>query len=325
MSAASTPGFGLWYSFAMARAKLGLALGAGAARGWAHIGVVERLAELGLEPDVVAGCSSGAFVGAFVAAGEVARLRELALDMSWLKSLRMLDWQPRHGGLIQGQQVGDVLHRVLGDIAIADLPKPFGASATELATGRERWLMAGRLAPAVRASMAVPGFMAPQLVDGRRLMDGALTNPVPVSVAKALGADVVIAVALGGELSLNLAAETDEEPADGEVAADKVAAGKVAAGKVAVDHLVQAMGLHGTFPENAEDGDPNVFEVVSRAMIIMQNFVTRIRLASEPADLLLIPRVAGVGLHEFHRAREAIAVGREAVDHAVDELGRLMG
>ncbi len=288
--------------------KLGLALGAGAARGWAHIGVVERLAELGLEADVVAGCSSGAFVGAFVAADDVARVRDIALDMSWLRTLRMLDWQPAHGGLIQGAQVGDVLRDALGDVAIADLAKPFGVSTTELATGRERWIMAGPLAPAVRASMAVPGFMAPQRVEGRRLMDGALTNPVPVSVAKALGADVVIAVALGGELSLNLAPE-ENAPVESRVAAE---------------HLAQAMGLHGTFPDDAEDADPNFFEVVSRAMIIVQNFVTRIRLAAEPADLLLIPDVSGVGLHEFHRAEEAMRAGRDAVDEAARELQRLV-
>jgi NTE family protein len=132
---------------------------------------------------------------------------------------------------------------------------------------------------------------------------------VPVSVAKALGADVVIAVALGGELSLNLAPAADEP----------------AATRLAVDHLAQAMGLHGTFPEDAADSEPSFFEVVSRAMIIVQNFVTRIRLASEPADLLLIPDVSGVGLHEFHRADEAIRAGRDAVDEAVAELDRLMG
>jgi NTE family protein len=291
------------------RGKLGLALGAGAARGWAHVGVVQRLEELGLTPDVVAGCSSGAFVGAFVAAGRLARVREIAVEMSWLKTLRMLDLQPAHGGLIQGEQVGTALNDALGDIAIGDLAKPFGVSTTELATGRERWLTEGPLAPAVRASMAVPGFMAPQLVDGRRLMDGALTNPVPVSVAKALGADVVIAVALGGELSLNLAPAT-EEPAKARVAAD---------------HLVQAMGLHGTFPADGEAEDPGVFDVISAAMIIVQNFVTRIRLAAEPADLLLIPDVGGVGLHEFHRADEAIQAGRDAVDEAVAELRRLTG
>ena len=291
------------------RPKLGLALGAGAARGWAHIGVVERLAELGLAADVVAGCSSGAFVGAFVAADALDDVRAVAGEMSWVKTLRMLDWQPRHGGLIQGEQVGSVLHDALGDVAIGDLAKPFGVSTTELATGRERWLTAGPLALAVRASMAVPGFMAPQVVDGRRLMDGALTNPVPVSVAKALGADVVIAVALGGELSLNLAPAGETPPQ----------------GLVAADHLVQAMGLHGTFPEAGAEPDPNVFEVVSRAMIIVQNFVTRIRLASEPADLLLIPDVSAVGLHEFHRADEAIAAGREAVDEAAAELARLLG
>lgn len=293
----------------MAHVKLGLALGAGAARGWAHIGVVERLAELGIVPDVVAGCSSGAFVGAFVAAGRVAHVRALAVDMSWLKTLRMLDWQPAHGGLIQGEQVGELLHDAFGDIAIADLAKPFGVSTTDLANGRERWLTAGALAPAVRASMAVPGVIAPQVINGRRLMDGALTNPVPVSVAKALGADVVIAVALGGELSLNLA-PSSAEPAESRVAAD---------------HLVQAMGLHGRFPEHGEEAEPSLFDVVSRAMIIVQNFVTRIRLASEPADLLLIPDVSGVGLHEFHRAEEAMKAGRDAVDEAVAELDRLLG
>jgi NTE family protein len=291
------------------RAKLGLALGAGAARGWAHVGVVERLMEVGITPDVVAGCSSGAFIGAYVAADRLDAVARIGRDMSWLKTLRMLDWQPMHGGLIQGGQVGDVLANSLGDVAIEDLAKPFGVSTTELATGRERWLMRGPLAPAVRASMAVPGFMAPQRVDGRRLMDGALTNPVPVSVAKALGAEVVIAVALGGELSLNLAPDTEAPPR----------------GRVAAEHLAQAMGLHGTFPEDAEDNDPSVFAVVSRAMIIVQNFVTRIRLASEPADLLLIPDVRAVGLHEFHRADEAIRAGRDAVDEAASELERLMG
>ncbi len=290
------------------RLKLGLALGAGAARGWAHIGVIDRLHELGVEPDVVAGCSSGAFVGAFLAAERMDDVRALACDMSWMRSLRMLDWRPGHGGLIQGQQVGDVLHQRLGDVAIEDLAKPFGVSTTELATGRERWVMAGSLAPAVRASMAVPGFMAPQLVDGRRLMDGALTNPVPVSVAKALGADVVVAVALGGELSLNVAKD-EATPAEQRVAAD---------------HLTQALGLRGLMPDAYAERDPNVFEVVSRAMIIVQNFVTRIRLASEPADLLLIPDVSRVGLHEFHRAEEAIAAGRDTVDEAAAELQRLV-
>jgi NTE family protein len=292
----------------MAKAKLGLALGAGAARGWAHIGVIDRLAELGLEPDVVAGCSSGAFVGAFAAAERMDRLHEIAREMSWFRTFRMLDWQWAHGGLIQGHQVGEVLAGALGEIAIEDLAKPFGVSATELATGRERWIMHGPLAPAVRASMAVPGFMAPQVVGGRRLMDGALTNPVPVSVAKALGADVVIAVALGGELSLNLAPDQGEPE-----------------GRVAADHLAQAMGLHGTFPEDADAEDPHLFDVLSRAMIIVQNFVTRIRLASEPADLLLIPDVRGVGLHEFHRADDAVQAGRDAVDDAVAEVSRLLG
>jgi len=289
-----------------ARPRLGLALGAGAARGWAHLGVAERLAELGLEVDVVAGCSSGAFVGAFVAAGRTSRLCEIASDMSWLRSLRMLDWHPGRGGIIQGRQLTDVLSVELGDIAIENLAKPFGLVATELATGRERWLMRGPLRSAVLASMAVPGFMAPPAVDGRHYVDGALTNPVPVAVAKALGADVVIGVALGGELGLSLLPDEDRS------------VGR----RAALDQLSQATGMLGTARQ--PEAEPTYLEVVSRAMIIVQNFVTRIRLAAEPADLLLIPEVGEVGLHEFHRADDAMAAGRAAVDEAVTEIARLM-
>lgn len=287
------------------RRRLGLALGAGAARGWAHLGVVQALAERDIEPDVVAGCSSGAFIGAFVAARRLDRLEAIAGDMSWLQTFRMLDWRIVDGGLIKGGPVVDLVERELGRKAIAELARPFACTATELPTGRERWLMEGDLGPSILASMAVPGIVAPQRLGGRELVDGALINPVPVSLAKALGADVVIAVALGGELSLNLA------PEDGASTGPDVVA----------DHLVQALGIQ---PRTSEGGHSlGYFEVVSQAMIVMQNFVTRIRLASEPADLLLIPDVAAVGLHEFHRADDAVAAGRRAVEAAAEAIDRL--
>ncbi|MFW5679867.1 MAG: patatin-like phospholipase family protein [Pseudomonadota bacterium] len=290
----------------MVQRRLGVALGAGAARGWAHIGVLQALAERGIVPDVVAGCSSGAFVGAFAAARRLDDLARIALDMSWLETLRMLDWRPLQAGLIQGGQVGELLCRHLGEVAIEDLPLPFGATTTELATGRERWLMSGPLDAAVRASMAVPGFMAPQHLDGRLLVDGALINPVPISLAKALGADVIIAVALGGELSLDLALEGRRSEPD----------------KVAVDHLVQALGVRSV--DRSDDREPGFFEVVGQAMVAVQNFVTRVRLASEPADLLLIPDMTGIGLFDFHHAEAAIAAGRAAVDAAAEHIDRLI-
>jgi NTE family protein len=175
---------------------IGLALGSGAARGWAHIGVIAALEQEGIRPDVVCGCSIGALVGAAYVSGKVGQLGEWVSALDWHDVVGMLDLSFR-GGLIRGEKVlaHCAQHFFVEDFAEAD--RPFACVATELASGREVWLRDGRLADAVRASIALPGLFSPVERNRRVLVDGGLVNPVPVSLCRALGADIVIAVELG--------------------------------------------------------------------------------------------------------------------------------
>ena len=175
---------------------IGLALGAGGARGWSHIGVINALAEAGIRPDIVCGTSMGALVGAAYAAGEIDRLEEWALSLGWREVFGLMDFTWR-GGLIRGKKLFEFMRSRYGLRDIAELPMPYGAVATELDSGREVWLREGHVLDAVRASIAIPGVFAPVLRDGELLVDGGLVNPVPVSLCRALGADIVIAVDLG--------------------------------------------------------------------------------------------------------------------------------
>src|SRR3970040_2126715 len=179
----------------MSRPKFGIALGGGAARGWAHIGVLRALAKQGLRPDCIAGVSIGALVGAASATDQLDKLEAWVRALSRLDVLKLLDARFR-GGVIQGDRVMSAIKNVLSDHAIEDLPVPYGAVATDIESGREIWLRKGSLMAAVRASCALPGLFAPSLLDDRWLIDGGLVNPVPVSLCYAMGADLVFAVNL---------------------------------------------------------------------------------------------------------------------------------
>src|SRR5687768_16442488 len=175
--------------------RLGLALGAGSARGWAHIGVIRALEERGVKPEIVCGTSIGALVGAAYAAGELDRLEKWVTGLAWTTVLKLMDITWR-GGLIRGNRLFTLFHTIFEDRDISDLPLPFGAIATELHSGRELWLRSGKVLEAVRASCAMPGLFTPVVREGVILVDGGLVNPVPVSMCRALGADLVIAVDL---------------------------------------------------------------------------------------------------------------------------------
>ena len=184
----------------MTRPRIGLALGSGSARGWAHIGVIDLLIEAGIEPDVVCGTSIGALVGAAYIAGQLGPLRKWAETATWRKILRLTDVRLSGGGLINGRQVVSYLQQIGIDQPIESYARKYAAVATDLATGREIWLQSGPIHEAVRASIALPGILSPARIDGRWLVDGGLSNPIPVSVCRALGADVIIAVNLNGDL-----------------------------------------------------------------------------------------------------------------------------
>src|SRR4029078_5570278 len=184
----------------MARPKIGIALGGGAARGWAHIGVLKTLLEAGIEPDIVAGTSMGAVAGACYVTGKLGELEDFALGLTRRRIFGFLDFNFGGSGLITGQRLGNRLEGHLREFAIEKLDRRFVAVATELGSGHEVWLNKGSLVNALKASFALPGIFRPVQINGRWLIDGALVNPVPVSVCRALGARIVIAVNLSNDI-----------------------------------------------------------------------------------------------------------------------------
>lgn len=296
---------------ASSRPRIGLALGSGSARGWAHIGVIRALADAGIEPDLVCGTSIGALVGAAYVAGELDRLE------AWVRSLRLqtvvgfLDVS-LNGGLIKGEKLITFFREHFVDRDMQELGRPFGAVATDLAHGREVWLREGGVSDAVRASIALPGLFTPARRDGVWLVDGGLVNPVPVSLARAMGADVVIAVDLNSDL---LGRHLKPKPA---------ARTKKGGHASAVDNVLariqsgmSQLGLNGSDPA---DEPPAMLDVVASSLNIMQVFITRSRLAGEPADVLVTPRLAAFGLMEFHRAASAIDAGQRAAEAVLADV-----
>lgn len=310
--------------------KVGVALGAGSARGIAHIGVLQALRDMGVEPSVICGCSMGALVGASYATGHLDDLAEWASALTTRSILHYISFRLlAQGGVAEGSALIDYLSTTFGDPPIETLDKSFVAVATDLYRGREIWLQEGSVWDAVRASIAIPGMLTPVLWRDRWLTDGALVNPVPVSVCHALGADVVIAVNPSGFMvrrgppPQDLADESEAE------ALDLVAPGTRGGVLGRIGDLWQgARQLVGGKGESkaatskvlAKITAPGALEVLQGAIVVMQDRITRSRLAGEPPDVMLLPRVNHIGLLEYHRAADAIAAGRECVERAQEAI-----
>lgn len=298
-----------------ASVRIGLALGGGAARGWAHIGVLKALERHGIRPDVIAGTSIGAVVGGCHAAGHLTNLERWARELTPKRIFGYLDFNFAGTGLISGQRLCDRLEQHLGDRNIEDLPTRFTAVATEIGTGHEHWLSRGRLVEAVRASYALPGVFKPVKVNGRWLFDGALVNPIPVSVCRALGARYVIAVNLNfdilGRGSVISAPEALLSEAEEQL---QIATETEREGKRGVRALLQRQIL------GKGDGAPGISTVMVDALNIVQDRIARSRLAGDPPDAMISPRLQDVGLFDFHRAEEAIERGVQAVERQLDDI-----
>jgi NTE family protein len=306
----------------MSQPRLGFALGAGSARGWAHIGILQALAERGFVPDVVTGASVGALVGAVSAAGRLADLEQWVCTLTQRDVWRLVDMTFRGGGVMTGNRLMEAIARHVGDTPIESLPIPFGAVAADLYTGEEIWLRDGPFMAAVRASSGVPGLFAPTWHAGRWLVDGGVVNPVPVSMCRALGADVVIGVDLSRSVT-NVAKRASDQPeksmqaesTDPQVTEPAASAEGMAILKRwsgLVDGLVESFRSRHT--------EPGLLEVMSGSVNIMQDRITRSRLAIDPADLVLRPDLADFQMMDFHRAREAIEIGRRHVAAMADQL-----
>jgi len=323
-----------------------LVLGSGGARGYAHIGAIEELVAQGYDIRSVAGSSMGALVGGVYAAGKLDAYRDWVKPLQRFDVLRLLDWTFSGGGLIKGDRIIDKLHDLIGDMCIEDLPITYTAVAVDLLAQREVWFSRGSLFDAIRASIAIPTVLRPHHYQGRTLVDGGLLNPVPITPTLRDLTDCTIAV------DINAPAETpeggiaatgvvDTAPASGDVTfgsvADALAGGVPAATAPAESERPLAAGVETASapgvrariaefiaglvdkrerkPEAAPE--PGLLELFARSLDVVQETVTRFKLAAQPPDLIIrIPRNVGA-FYEFHRATEIIEIGRERTREAL--------
>ena len=298
----------------MSQPRIGLALGGGGARGWAHIGVLKALTRAGIVPDVISGTSVGALVGGLHLAGRLDVLEGWSRGLTKFKIASYLDFRVG-GGMIGGHRLSAVLREHLGKVTIEALPKPFTCVATDLLTGPEVWLRKGDLVEMLRASFSLPGLFSPVEVDGRWLVDGALVNPLPVSVCRAMGAHVVIAVNLNADPIGRVRMPGQRIPR--------------AAGFDVLQALPQSKAnvgvgswLRSVF--GREPDAPSLFGTMVQSLNILLDRVTRSRLAGEPPDVSISPRLGHIGLLEFDRAAEVIAEGEAATERTLAELGEVI-
>jgi NTE family protein len=283
------------------QAHLGIALGSGSARGWAHIGILRALEAEGIVPAIVCGTSIGALVGAAYAGNQLDALEEWVLAMNWWEILRLMD--PGLTALVEGERLMKTFAERVADVPIESLPKAFGAVATDLLSGREVWFQQGSLMAAVRASIAMPGLFKPVFQDGRWLVDGGLVDPVPVSLCRAMGAERVIAVNLNGDIVGRQLRRRDWR--------DRASDLLGPLGSRLQKALVN--GLLGSRQRKTSEEVPGLFDVIAGSMYIMQDRITRSRLAGEPPDVVLAPRLAHLALMDFDKGKEAIAAGMDCV------------
>jgi len=302
------------------RPVIGLALGGGAARGFAHIGIMRTLIAHGIVPNVVVGTSIGAVVGGAYAAGHLDTLEEWARSLQPRNILGYLDIRLNGSGLIGGDKLAAQLESAIGQTLIEELPLKFATVATEVRTGHEIWLTHGRVVDAMRASYALPGIFSPVLVGDRWLVDGALVNPVPVSAARALGAEIVIAANLSSDIfthstTIYAHGPSTQESEDGAPeAAVEPAPPKRGFGKLFSLERSMKREFFGS------GGRPGISTVMVDAFNIMQDRITRARLAGDPPDMLISPRVGQIGWFDFHRAGDLIAYGARAAERAIDSI-----
>lgn len=299
----------------MTNPVIGLALGSGAARGWSQIGILDVLEAEGITADIVAGTSIGSFVGAAYAAGRLDALQEWVKTLRWRDVASMFDISLSGGGLIEGNEILDKMQQLGVSGPIEALPKRFAAVATDYQSGREVWLEKGEIGDAVRASIALPGILSPKAIDGKWYVDGGLVNPVPVSTCRAMGANYIIAVNLNGDLV-------------GRRGMPKAAR---KAGKTLPDMVERSMqALPAAWRADTAKSlsefltpkpqKPSYFDILANSINIMQDRITRSRLAGEPPQILLNPRLGDMGIFDFDDAEQAIEEGRRCARHALPDI-----
>jgi NTE family protein len=319
--------------------RVALALGSGGARGYAHIGVIEALRARGYEVVGVAGSSMGAMVGGLHAAGRLDEFADWAKSLTQRTILRLLDPSISAAGVLRAGKILDAVRDILGPVSIEELAIPYTAVATDLLAGKSVWFQRGPLDEAIRASIAIPGVIAPHAFDGRLLADGGILDPLPMAPIAAVNADLTIAVSLSGSEAGGIEDDRDAEPGAtvewlSRMVRSTSALLDTAAARSLLDRPTAraVLGRFGSDDADAEEVGPDdvaelpvvpklgSFEVMNRTIDIAQSALARHTLAAYPPDLLIeVPRSTCRGL-EFHRAVEVIAAGRALADEALDGL-----
>jgi NTE family protein len=296
---------------------IGLALGSGSARGWSHIGVISALSDQGIVPDIVCGTSVGSLVGASYVSDTLEKLEGWVCSLTKFETARFFEITPSLNGFVNTERLRHFLNEYVArdDALIDDLAKRYAAVATELETGREVWLTKGPVLEAVWSSISLPGLFPAIKNNNKWLVDGGLVNPVPVSVCRALGADMVIAVNLNGDI---VGKHFQKPKIAGTKEKNQGVVGKISG-------LVAEYTASIFATAKVEDQPPNLFEAIAGSVNITQDRITRSRMAGDPPDILLSPRVSHIGLLEFYRANEAIHEGRECVRRMMPVIQHAMG
>ncbi len=286
--------------------------------------MLRELADAGIRPDLVVGTSIGALVGAALATERLDDLEDWIRSLTQVEMVKLLDAGLSDGGFIGGTKLMRAFGKRVGDLDIEDCTIPFAAVATDVGNGREVWLQEGPIVDAVRASIAIPGLLSPVRHRDRWLVDGGLVNPVPVSVARALGADIVIAVNLNGDLvRSNGRSEGDAAPDEDATTHSHTWARRV--GDWLKDRLPARFNAKRLFAREHGAEPPGMLAVIADSIDIMQDRITRARLAGEPPDALVSPRLGHIGILEFDRAGECIDEGRRCAAQELDDIKRLVG
>lgn len=297
------------------KAKIGLVLGSGASRGWSHIGIIKKLLQEGIEPDIVCGTSVGAMIGAAYLTDNLEKLEDWVLATSRTDVYRFFNVRFTQAGLVDNDRMSRFLHDYVAgeDILIEDLPKKYAAVATNLGNGREIWLQEGNLAHAVQASMAMPGLFPAVRDEHRWLVDGGLVNPVPVTTCRALGADLVIAVNLNSDIIGKRSSKNtlpEAPPKKGVLQSIK---------KTTREYSASFFSDH-----DKKEGAPGTFTAITQSINIFQDRITRSRLAGDPAEVLILPKLSHIGLLEFHKAAEAIEEGENCTEKVLGDIHRAL-
>ena len=295
--------------------RIGLALGSGSARGWSHIGIITALADQGIVPDVICGTSIGSLVGASYVSNNLNRLEEWVCSLTKFEIARFFEINSSLNGFVNTERLHHFLNKYVANnhSAIEHLDKQYASVATDLETGREIWLTSGSVLEAVWSSISLPGLFPAIRHDEKWLVDGGLVNPVPVSVCRALGADIVIAVNLNGDI-VGKHFQTIENT----VKKDAGVVDRI------TDFVAEYTASVFSTPKN-KNQPPGLFEAIAGSVNITQDRITRSRMAGDPPDILLAPKLSHIGLLEFYRAEEAINEGKKCVERMLPEIQHILG